>query len=164
MAAPSWWSPQTTSWRTALSWVGSGRGSRWKRFGWSIFLCASLLKIFHDKNPGGQNGWGRFWCCGDSATLLDGLGGHRNMASHLPHRFPQKSLLLLVKFNGVLVSGLIILFLGLSVQACCTGRGIHHEQSLPQVPIKKTTILNGCRTVSYEWIDRIGMVSRQGMI
>ena len=67
-------------------------------------------------------------------------------------------------YQGWVYKLFTILFLGLSVQACCTGRGIHHEQSLPQVSIKKTTILNGCRTVSYEWIDRIGMVSRQGMI
>jgi len=31
----------------------------------------------------------------------------------------------------------IIFLTGLSVQACCTGRGIHHEQSLPQVKYSK---------------------------
>jgi len=31
----------------------------------------------------------------------------------------------------------LIFLTGLSVQACCTGRGIHHEQSLPQVKYSK---------------------------
>jgi len=31
----------------------------------------------------------------------------------------------------------LVFLTGLSVQACCTGRGIHHEQSLPQVKYSK---------------------------
>jgi len=31
----------------------------------------------------------------------------------------------------------LVFLIGLSVQACCTGRGIHHEQSLPQVKYSK---------------------------
>ena len=37
---------------------------------------------------------------------------------------------------NVLISAEICFFLGFCVQACCTGRGIHHEQSLPQVKLQ----------------------------
>ena len=84
MAGPSWWSPPTTFSRTASCLLGFGRGSRWYRFD------ANLNQFLWCKNPGWPNGWRGFWCCGDPSSLLDGLGSHCNMASHLPHRWEQK--------------------------------------------------------------------------
>ena len=101
--------------------------------GWSVVLLslasffslnATPINLSYVKNSGWQNGWRGFWCCGDAATMLDGLGRHCNMASHLPHRW---------KTWPCRQSDSMLFFPGLSVQACCTGRGIHHEQSLPQV-------------------------------
>ena len=89
-----------------------------------LSLNATPINLFYAKNSGWQNGWRGFWCCGDAATMLDGLGRHCNMASHLPHRW---------KPLPCRQSDSMLFFPGLSVQACCTGRGIHHEQSLPQV-------------------------------
>ena len=94
---------------------------------------------------------------GDPAPVLDGVAGHRHLAHHFPHRplCPGGSnfrgrhafaIGLRLETWNLIRFGICFFFLGLftflevikgrdmtSPQACCTGTGIHHEQSIPQV-------------------------------
>ena len=105
---------------------------RWRGFDghhWLLHPGQAGAWLGLGESQGGQDHRQEHQHHGHHPSVLDGLGSGGNMASDI---------LIWYNWQIFLIVGLRYFQIsGLCVQSCCTGRGTHHQESLPQVKYSK---------------------------